>query len=47
VERFSQRYLDLIQKKVVEPLAIELRRFAGLTVDAYKERAQSVPLNRL
>src|ERR1700674_1511707 len=29
-----QRYLDLIQKKVVEPLAIELRRFAGLTVDA-------------
>ena len=30
----SQRYLDLIQKKVVEPLAIELRRFAGLTVDA-------------
>src|SRR6202045_1217910 len=30
----TQRYLDLIQKKVVEPLAIELRRFAGLTVDA-------------
>src|ERR1700676_2156977 len=30
----SQRYLNLIQKKVVEPLAIELRRFAGLTVDA-------------
>jgi len=26
----SQRYLDLIQKKVVEPLGIELRRVAGL-----------------
>ncbi len=26
----SQRYLDLVQKRVVEPLAIELRRAAGL-----------------
>jgi AcrR family transcriptional regulator len=28
--RISQRYLDLVQKRVVEPLAIELRRAAGL-----------------
>jgi AcrR family transcriptional regulator len=27
----SQRYLNLIQKKVVEPLGIELRRVAGLS----------------
>ena len=26
----SQRYLDLIQKRVVEPVAVELRRSAGL-----------------
>jgi AcrR family transcriptional regulator len=29
----SQRYLNLIQKKVVEPLGIELRRVAGLSED--------------
>ncbi len=29
----SQRYLDLIQKKVVEPLGFELRRVAGLSAE--------------
>jgi AcrR family transcriptional regulator len=29
----SQRYLNLIQKKVVEPLGIELRRVAGVSED--------------
>src|ERR1700719_1196001 len=30
----TQRYLELIEKRVIEPLGFELRRFAGLTVDA-------------
>jgi AcrR family transcriptional regulator len=29
----TQRYLDLIQKRVIEPLGFELRRVAGLTDD--------------
>jgi hypothetical protein len=32
-----QRYLDLIQKKVVEPLGIELRRAAGLAGELDQE----------
>src|SRR5258708_20493782 len=36
----SQRYLDLIQKRVIEPLAIELRRAAGLPDGAALSREE-------